>query len=157
MDDRGHRENLFNTKIKYFGVGVAEHKEYDVCTVIDYVGDIVSYVDKSKNKMLPKSNRAKPAVSNIFLYGGSSGNNKENMGIKAINSMLMTAKKKEMAKLGKDMRKVRLDEDNSGEPFKNEPDAPEGCVSCRTKIMKKRIGKKNYDYYCEDIYTRGWI
>ena len=39
---RSHRSNLFNTKIKYFGVGISFHKEYDICTVINYIGEILN-------------------------------------------------------------------------------------------------------------------
>jgi uncharacterized protein YkwD len=141
VEDRGHRENMFNTKIKYFGVGVATHREYDICTVIDYVGDIISYTDKSKNKNLSKGNKAKAAINNSSFHLGSSLNNKGNMGVKAINSMLMAAKKKEMAKIGKDLNRMHLN-DGGDDPFKDDPDAPEGCVSCKTKITKKRAGKK---------------
>ena len=141
VEDRGHRENMFNTKIKYFGVGIAEHREYDICTVIDYVGDVISYTDKSKNKNLSKGNKAKAAINNSSFHLGSTLNNKGNMGVKAINSMLMAAKKKEMAKIGKDLNKMNLNDDGNN-PFKDDPDAPEGCVSCKTKITKKRAGKK---------------
>ena len=36
---------------------------------------------------------------------------------------------------------MKLNE-NEDDPFKDDPDAPEGCVSCKTKITKKKIGKK---------------
>jgi hypothetical protein len=33
-------------EIKYFGFSVAKSKEHNVCIVLDYVGDIVNYVDR---------------------------------------------------------------------------------------------------------------
>ena len=143
VDDRAHRSTMFNTKVKYFGVGVAEHKEYEVCTVIDYVGDIISYVDKKKNQAKKvKDNPITPMkVIKALQNAKNEADRKKEIGTKAINNMLMHAKKKEMAKLGKDVKNMKLNEDED-DPFKDDPDAPEGCVSCKTKITKKKIGKK---------------
>lgn len=35
-----HRNLLFNEKFNYIGIGFAEHKEYEVVVVIDYVGNV---------------------------------------------------------------------------------------------------------------------
>ena len=142
VEDRAHRSTMFNTKIKYFGVGVAAHKEYEVCTVIDYVGEILSYADKSKNK-----NKKNPITPQKVIKAmqsaakNSSDKKKEALGARAINTMLKQAKKKELMKMGKDFQNMKLNVDDD-DPFKDDPDAPQGCVSCKTKITKKKIGKK---------------
>lgn len=51
---RTHRDNLFNTKVKYFGVSVQKHPEYDFCTVIDYIGEVLGYKDYKKNMEFKK-------------------------------------------------------------------------------------------------------
>jgi uncharacterized protein YkwD len=50
VSDRGHRANIFNTKVKFIGVGLADHAEYSVCTVLDYCGGIKSYKNGSTSK-----------------------------------------------------------------------------------------------------------
>jgi len=40
VPDRNHRTNLFEEKYVALGVGIAEHKVYDNCVVIDYGSDV---------------------------------------------------------------------------------------------------------------------
>ena len=53
-EERVHRNVMFNKQLKYFGVGVSEHKEYGVCVVIDYIGQIDGYVDKKLDNEFQK-------------------------------------------------------------------------------------------------------
>lgn len=145
IEDRGHRDTLFNTKVNYIGIGVGYHREYDVCTVIDYVGTITSYKNKALNKLMDAYDNAKKKenskalmkapVSTIRMGEGSSNHNK------AIKNMLKQAQKKEMVKLSKDLKNCMLDDDEDN-PFADDPDAPEGAISCKTKTITKTLGKK---------------
>ena len=38
--NRGHRDNIFQPKIGYIGVGYASHPEYTNCIVIDYAQSV---------------------------------------------------------------------------------------------------------------------
>ena len=40
IEHRPHRKNIFSEELKYFGVGVSEHRTYGVVTVIDYLAGI---------------------------------------------------------------------------------------------------------------------
>jgi hypothetical protein len=40
VNNKAHRELLFNKNIKYIGIGISKHKSYGTVTVIDYVGGI---------------------------------------------------------------------------------------------------------------------
>ena len=50
--DRGHRKNIFNPDLKIIGIGIAKHKEFEVCTNLDYVGAIKSENQKGKAQEL---------------------------------------------------------------------------------------------------------
>jgi uncharacterized protein YkwD len=65
VEDRSHRSNLFNTKIKYFGVGTSFHKEYEICTVIDYIGEILEYTN-NKKKFFGSNNKNEKKYNNDF-------------------------------------------------------------------------------------------
>lgn len=131
VSDRSHRGSIFNTKLNYFGVGVAKHKEYEICSVIDYVGEIVSYVDESKNGYVRKPSPLKKSLLRGELSSG------------AINTLLMQAKKKEMIKNEQSAKQEKggAEEEEEDNPFKDDPDAPEGCISCKKKVSKKKVGK----------------
>lgn len=45
IPSRGHRKNIVNERIKYFGVSMAPHKDYFICTVVVFAGNI-----RDKNK-----------------------------------------------------------------------------------------------------------
>jgi uncharacterized protein YkwD len=40
VENRPHRAHLFNTKFNHIGVGIAEHKEFEIVVVLDYVGGV---------------------------------------------------------------------------------------------------------------------
>lgn len=40
VKERGHRANLFKPDFKYVGIGCAPHREYEVVTIINYVGNL---------------------------------------------------------------------------------------------------------------------
>jgi uncharacterized protein YkwD len=40
IENRPHRGHLFNPKFNYVGIGLAEHKEFDIVIVLDYVGGV---------------------------------------------------------------------------------------------------------------------
>ena len=48
--DRYHRKILFNPVYKYFGIGIGNHSENKMCTVLDYVQKISSYQNKPATK-----------------------------------------------------------------------------------------------------------
>lgn len=52
--DRSRRNNLFSKAFKYIGIGIAEHVDYGICTILDYVEDINDSADAGK--------------INVFLY-----------------------------------------------------------------------------------------
>jgi len=43
VPSRGHRNNIFNEKLKYLGVGIAGHTVYGQCVVVDYCGGITPH------------------------------------------------------------------------------------------------------------------
>jgi hypothetical protein len=50
IQERYHRKNVFNPEIKYIGVACGPHKEFDNCTILDYVADIRNIGEPSKYK-----------------------------------------------------------------------------------------------------------
>lgn len=50
IPERNHRKNLFNPENKYIGVATGMHKEFDHCTILNYVVDIRNIGEPSKNK-----------------------------------------------------------------------------------------------------------
>ncbi len=36
--DRGHRKTIFNKDLRFIGIGISKHSEYEICTCLDYVG-----------------------------------------------------------------------------------------------------------------------
>jgi uncharacterized protein YkwD len=136
VDDRSHRANLFNTKTKYFGIGVSTHKEYELCTVIDYIGDIICYANKSIETLSKNSSR--------ISYGNLTpmkGNLK--VGNKALDSMMMREQIKNRNK--NNVTQEEVVEYNGGDeenPFIDDVDAPENCIRRRLKTFTKRFGRK---------------
>ena len=152
IPDRGHRKNIFNPKLTYLGVGAAVHAEYGICTIIDYVGGIVSYNEKKGG--------TKAAINTKVVTGATKIKNvdvkdTEEAGI-AIEAMKDAIKNREKSKtvatkqpekdLSSQLKKKlslnqgkRLVADN---PFINDPDAPEGAINCEIKIVTKKAGGK---------------
>ena len=63
VPSRGHRNNIFNPKAKFVGVGSGDHTEYGTCTVINYTGGIAGYKNGGKSPAKPSagtSNNNKP-------------------------------------------------------------------------------------------------
>jgi len=51
VPSRGHRTNIFKADSSYVGIGLSKHNsEFEVCTVIAYVGDILDEKVKSKKE-----------------------------------------------------------------------------------------------------------
>jgi hypothetical protein len=50
IPERNHRKNLFNPELRYIGVASGPHKEFDHCTILDYVADIRNIGEPSKHK-----------------------------------------------------------------------------------------------------------
>lgn len=42
VSSRGHRNNIFNPKFNLAGIGIASHRTYGICTVIDYATEVSS-------------------------------------------------------------------------------------------------------------------
>jgi len=113
VTDRGHRKNIFNDKLSYIGVGAGPHTEYGVCSVMDYVGNI-------KNKI--KGNIAEDkvkALAGVFNAKGKKEDLSEELDRKL------------------NVKKVVVDD-----PFKDDPDAPEGAVSCSVKTTTRTAAGK---------------
>ena len=143
VEDRSHRNNLFNTRTHYFGVGTSNHKEYDICTVIDYIGEIISYTDKEKNKNLSKVSKNKKELFNKPI-------DRKNLhiGNKALDTMMTQARRRERAEqLKSELKKEDLmeskDMEDDENPFADDPDAPENCIRRKTRLIKKFYDKKS--------------
>lgn len=54
VPSRGHRKNIFNSDFKHFGFGTASHKDYGICVVLSYAGEIVK-IKNTKGGVVPKS------------------------------------------------------------------------------------------------------
>ena len=65
VSSRGHRSNIFNAQAKFVGVGLADHTEYGICTVLNYCGGINGYKDaKSSNPNNSKKTNEKKSHPN---------------------------------------------------------------------------------------------
>ena len=146
VEDRSHRSNLFNTKIKYFGVGTSFHKEYEICTVIDYIGEILEYTN-NKKKFFGSNNKNEKKYNNDFKL------NKNNMkiGNRALDNMIFQATRKEKSEnINNNNNEIRIGNDEIVEinnendnPFYDDPDAPEGCIRRHTRVIKKNFKTKS--------------
>ena len=148
VEDRSHRSNLFNTKIKYFGVGTSVHKEYDICTVIDYIGEILEYTNNNRKKFVSNdNNRNEKKNNNDFKL------NKNNMkiGNRALDNMIFQATRKEKNEnINNNNNEIRIGNDEiieinneNDNPFYDDPDAPEGCIRRHTRVIKKNFKTKS--------------
>jgi uncharacterized protein YkwD len=143
VEDRCHRNNLFNIKNQFFGVGTSNHKDYDICTVIDYIGDIIGYTDKEKNKNLSIKSKNKKQLFDIPIQRKNL-----HIGNKALDTMMNQARKKERAEfLKSELKKEDLMESNNidddDNPFNDDPDAPDNCIRRKTRLIKKNFEKKS--------------
>jgi uncharacterized protein YkwD len=148
VEDRSHRSNLFNTKIKYFGVGTSFHKEYDICTVIDYIGEILEYTNNTRKKFVSNdNNKNEKKNNNDFKL------NKNNMkiGNRALDNMIFQATRKEKNEnINNNNNEIRIGNDEiieinneNDNPFYDDPDAPEGCIRRHTRVIKKNFKTKS--------------
>ena len=149
-EERVHRNVLFNKQLKYFGVGVSEHKEYGVCVVIDYIGKIDGYVDKKldnefqkmkieEEKLLNNTNNTK-----LKLGGDFYKKNKQIQSDTEIVDVLMNrAQMKEMRKT-KNINKRNTEDD---------PDAPDGYISYSKETNKEDIDANKSIIKTVKIYT----
>ena len=149
-EERVHRNVMFNKQLKYFGVGVSEHKEYGVCVVIDYIGKIDGYVDKKldnefqkmkieEEKLLNNTNNTK-----LKLGGDFYKKNKQIQSDTEIVDVLMNrAQMKEMRKT-KNINKRNTEDD---------PDAPDGYISYSKETNKEDIDANKSIIKTVKIYT----
>ena len=148
VEDRSHRSNLFNTKIKYFGVGTSFHKEYDICTVIDYIGEILEYTNNNRKKFVSNdNNKNNKKNNNDFKL------NKNNMKIGNIaldNMIFQSTRKEKNENIINNNNEIRIGNDEiieinneNDNPFYDDPDAPEGCIRRHTRVIKKNFKTKS--------------
>lgn len=143
--DRGHRHNIFQTDSKYIGVGIAEHSEYRIVTVMDYVGGINSYKNKKSSKR--PSNDLK---SYNLVKSNTKEDDDEQHTIKKLKEVLAKNDKRNSAfqNILDDEFSEKLNISNKNKKnqvvnlgFPDDPDAPEGAISCKIKIQTKTTGK----------------
>ena len=144
---RTHRENLFSNKFQYFGIAVGPHPEYEICTVIDYFGDILGYKDKEKNKIFQEEKLKKNANKKIFPMTKKGLPNFSNKKIISPKYVDENMDKENMSVKDSEHKTVSeyeaYDEINNNEnPFYDDPDAPEGCIKRKIKHHKKKFPQK---------------
>jgi uncharacterized protein YkwD len=83
VSNRGHRQNIFNPSLKIIGVGLADHTEYEKCTVLDYAGGVSGYKDDNNVKGKQNNNAAKGTKKNEDAPKGTNKNedNKTSKGV----------------------------------------------------------------------------
>ena len=157
-EERVHRNVMFNKQLKYFGVGVSEHKEYGVCVVIDYIGQIDGYVDKKldnefqkmkseENKSLNNNNNN--ATLKLKLGSEFYKKNKQVQSDTEIVDVLMNrAQMKEMRKA-----KTINSNINNNKNINDDPDAPEGYISYSKETNKEDIDANKSIIKTIKIYT----
>ena len=155
VDDRSHRSNLFNTKIKYFGVGTSFHKEYDVCTVIDYIGEILEYSNNNvKKNFIGNNNDKNERKNNNNNNDFKLNKNNIKIGNRALDNMMFQAIRKEKNEMNNNNinnnNEIRIGNDEvieinneNDNPFYDDPDAPEGCIRRHTRVIKKNFKTKS--------------
>ena len=147
-EERVHRNVMFNKQLKYFGVGVSEHKEYGICVVIDYIGEIDGYVDKKLDNEFQKrkieeeqllNNNSKLKVSSDFCKK----NKQIRSDMEIVDVLMNRAQMKEMRKV-KNVNSKHVEED---------PDAPEGYISYSKETNKEDIDANKSVIKTVKIYT----
>jgi uncharacterized protein YkwD len=153
--NRGHRTNIFSHKFNYIGVGCAAHTEYNICCVIDYVGDIIgksSGGDKGGSKPydiiynMSNKNQQKrhdeydddefDKIRNKIGFGFK--NYDDDLGRDFAGKMNLkptTVSSKPTPVSSKPTGKA-----SSG--FEDDPDAPANAVSCSIKTITKTVNGK---------------
>ena len=121
---RGHRVNIFNPALKFFGFGTASHKEYGICVVLSYAGEI-GKIKNTKGGVVPKS---------IDIRHSLVDNNDDKEKEKD------KGKYADVNDLNKNMKKCDIKYED--DPFKDDNDAPEDAISCNTSIKTVIEGKK---------------
>jgi len=51
IEERNHRKNVFNPDLKYIGVACGPHKDFEHCSILDYVADLREHGQQSKHKV----------------------------------------------------------------------------------------------------------
>jgi uncharacterized protein YkwD len=157
-EERVHRNVMFNKQLKYFGVGVSEHKEYGICVVIDYIGQIDGYVDKKLDnefqKMKSEENKSLNNNNNttLKLKLGSEfyKKNKQVQSDTEIVDVLMNrAQMKEMRKA----KTINSNINNNNKNINDDPDAPEGYISYSKETNKEDIDANKSIIKTIKIYT----
>jgi hypothetical protein len=128
---RGHRKNLFNEKVKYVGIAVGTHTEYEIVSTCVYCEGI-------SGKSSAKSNTNSKVA-----------NNKNNVNVNPAKDIGINDQGKDKIKglFDKFDKKIPTKEEmkNNDEEYDmdNDPDFPEGAVSVDIKIKDKvEKGKK---------------
>jgi uncharacterized protein YkwD len=147
IPERGHRKNIFQPEIKYIGVGIAEHSEYRICTILDYIGGINGYKKNSSSKKPAKNTM----VNTPGQYHTVKETDVEDLKMKKLKELIINNNKKNCSyesnlddEFGKKVnisnKKDKNQKVNLG--FPDDPDAPEGAIACEIKIQTKTTGKK---------------
>ena len=145
---RTHRDILFSNNFDYFGVSVYPHPEYELCTVIDYFGDILSYKDKKKDKIFQEKKALKNPTKTKKCFPMTK-NGLPNLSYKNF-TYLKNEEDNQEASSDKNSEQKTISEyegydeinSNNENPFYDDPDVPEGCIRRRTKYYKKKFPQK---------------
>jgi uncharacterized protein YkwD len=156
--NRGHRENIFSHKFNYVGVGCATHTEYNICCVMDYVGELSNKKDGKYSKPYDliyntvnknEQKKREPLEEDDFkdlkakMGRGFVGleENGKNYKVKVANGY------GDYDDLDKDLKgKMNLKStqpSQSPSGFEDDPDAPENAVSCNIKTIIKTVNGKS--------------
>jgi hypothetical protein len=139
VPERQHRSNIFNPKLKVFGLAVANHAIFDTLVVIDYCGHVSSY-KKDQNQETQRSQEEERLhrVTNLV----DSINSREKY-----RHYQLHAEKPSDHPIFNHYNTVSYqgglirNYDNS-ELLSRDVDAPKNAVQVSTKVTTKIIGKK---------------
>lgn len=148
VKNRGHRANIFKDDIKYIGIGLSKHNsDYEVCTIMTYVGDITDEKSKSKNE---------PSLDTIKVKMSSYSPKKNLLPTSPQKDVKVEVKKETKPETKKDSardKKTAPAKKKKGGPKKEnffgpklvpynlamDEDKPKGAVDCKSKTFTKKI------------------
>jgi uncharacterized protein YkwD len=144
VSSRGHRKNIFKPDSKFIGVGIADHTAYRICTVIDYLGGVASYKNGTKKQAAKKNNSysikdPKKELEKIADLPDlrEKSNTIKNNKITNFDDLPNEFKNKLNLTSNKGNKNTGS---YGGNPFADDPEAPEDAVSCSTKVVTKKSG-----------------
>jgi len=134
--DRPQRAIIFDPDLQYLGVGVSDHPDYTLCTVLNYVETISSYHKKNANKPLSK---------NILSGKNKVEEDKQTRKLSEINDNDVRDSSPIANNLGDKFRKqIQIkgnEQQQNVSQFSDDPHAPKGAVSVTTKTQTRTRGK----------------